>query len=923
MSSSRTARTRGRAPRTLALAVVGAVLTVLGVGGLGPALPAAAAPADDCATPTRTVVGTGDGTPVTVGAAEVVLVTGTVNGGVDALPAGGTLCVAAGATLAPGYLNNAAGTLHVAPGGTLAAPSVAVGTGFVLDVAGASTFAGLNVNGPAQISTAVGASLTITGGFTPAAGTFRNAGTLVVQGPMALNSGVVLQNDGDLSVDGPATVNGPFRNRGTATVAGGLTVNSSGALVNGCVLETTGDLTNDGPASSSSGRVAVGGVFRNNGGWRQAPSGALSAVSLADDGTVTGYGRYVFTGSTSVQGTFRGDDADRPITVDVPGSTFPTSGAGLVENVVLVDSPLPGTREYPAPDCADPTPRPGADVQVAKTGPATVAPGGTVTYTITVANPGPSPAADVVVTDDVPDALTGVTASAGGVVAAGTATWSLGTLAAGAEQTLTLTGTAPGSGTLVNTVRAESPTLDPDPSNNDGTAPSETVTTEVTATPDVVGPPTAQPARYDGLVDLPLLGRATGTSPDADLQLRYAVTSGPSSGRVALAPSGLFLYVPDDGFIGTDVFTFRVCDNQVPAQCAEAEITLVIHPAAVDDEVTTRTGVAVDIPVGDNDTPGTVLTSVGQPTHGGAVVVPGTGTIRYDPGVYLGDVTFSYTTCAPPDPALPTAPPDCATADVVVHVIPANDPPVAETIDLVTTVGTPVSGPVAATDPDGDTVTFQDVFPPADGQSALSPDRARTTYTPATGFTGRDQYRYTACDDGTPSLCATGTVVVLVLPVAVDDATTTPAGTPVTIAVEGNDRGTVRAVELVTAPAHGTARPGGSFVYTPAAGFTGTDTFRYRICSPDGEACAEAVVTVVVTAPAGPVDPPAPGPADPGGPAGSGGPDGSGGARDDGRVLAVTGADAAPVAVTALGLLGAGATLAAAAGLVRRRAATR
>ncbi len=49
--------------------------------------------------------------------------------------------------------------------------------------------------------------------------------------------------------------------------------------------------------------------------------------------------------------------------------------------------------------------------------------GGTLTFTITVTNNGDDAAADVVVTDTLPPALTDVTASDGGTVAGGTVTW--------------------------------------------------------------------------------------------------------------------------------------------------------------------------------------------------------------------------------------------------------------------------------------------------------------------------------------------------------------------------------------------------------------------------------------------------------------------------------------------------------------------
>ena len=53
-----------------------------------------------------------------------------------------------------------------------------------------------------------------------------------------------------------------------------------------------------------------------------------------------------------------------------------------------------------------------ADLAIAKDGPVTITAGGTVTYTITVTNAGPSPAAGVTVTDAVPPGLTVTSAAA-------------------------------------------------------------------------------------------------------------------------------------------------------------------------------------------------------------------------------------------------------------------------------------------------------------------------------------------------------------------------------------------------------------------------------------------------------------------------------------------------------------------------------
>ncbi|MFA7297694.1 MAG: Ig-like domain-containing protein, partial [Dehalococcoidia bacterium] len=89
-------------------------------------------------------------------------------------------------------------------------------------------------------------------------------------------------------------------------------------------------------------------------------------------------------------------------------------------------------------------------------------------------------------------------------------------------------------------------------------------------------------------------------------------------------------------------------------------------------------------------------------------------------------------------------------------------------------------------------------------------------------------------------------------PVAVNDAATTTAGTPVTIAVLGNDSdpdaGDVLTIQSNTTPSNGTATiVSGQIQYTPNPGFTGpTDTFQYTISDGHG-GTATATVTVTIT----------------------------------------------------------------------------
>ena len=417
-------------------------------------------------------------------------------GGVDGLPAGGTLCVGPGASLSASYLNNAAGDLVVAAGGALLMPSVVVAAGFSLEIEGTATFAGLGVNGAADVHVAPGGELSIGSDFSPAAGTFVNEGTWTVEGAMNLNSEVSVESSGTLVVEGGATVSGSLVNDGLADVGGGLTINGGAALQNTCLVRADGDLANNASGSSNAGLVLLAGSFRNNGSWQQSQDGVTSAVELTDDGAVTGFGGYRFSGFTSVQGSWVGDSAVDPIRVQsvAPAGQVFDVETGTIANVVR--APVEPLDEIPA--CAAQPGPAEADVEVVKSGPATVLEGGTVTYTVLVRNNGDDAAADVVVTDLLPAGFTLDPTSTSGTPDAGALTWEVGTLAVGQVVSLPFSGTvtAPAGSTLLNVARSTSSTIDPVPSNNDGSAATSQASTEVLAVP----PPPNQAPVADDLV---------------------------------------------------------------------------------------------------------------------------------------------------------------------------------------------------------------------------------------------------------------------------------------------------------------------------------------------------------------------------------------------------------------------------------------
>lgn len=135
-----------------------------------------------------------------------------------------------------------------------------------------------------------------------------------------------------------------------------------------------------------------------------------------------------------------------------------------------------------------------ADISVVKTAaPNPAVPGNMLTYTVTVANAGPSASENVVLTDVIPSSLSNVEYSTNGGITF--SPWSgslaLGTLAAGENRTILIRGTLSpsASGQIVNTAVVSSSTPDPDPDNN-----TSTVVTPVEPSADLSVVKTASPS---------------------------------------------------------------------------------------------------------------------------------------------------------------------------------------------------------------------------------------------------------------------------------------------------------------------------------------------------------------------------------------------------------------------------------------------
>lgn len=120
-----------------------------------------------------------------------------------------------------------------------------------------------------------------------------------------------------------------------------------------------------------------------------------------------------------------------------------------------------------------------ANLKVTLSGPATVLPGETLTYTLTVSNQGPAEAKNARAVDTLPAGVTFKSANASqGSFNSSTGLWTIGNLAKSSSVTLSLAVTvkSDATGTLANQVSVSSDTSDKDPSDNTASVQTTVIT---------------------------------------------------------------------------------------------------------------------------------------------------------------------------------------------------------------------------------------------------------------------------------------------------------------------------------------------------------------------------------------------------------------------------------------------------------------
>ena len=381
---------------------------------------------------------------------------------------------------------------------------------------------------------------------------------------------------------------------------------------------------------------------------------------------------------------------------------------------------------------------------------------------------------------------------------------------------------------------------------SDGVSPSLPVEVKINVTNSLTNqPPVANSDRYNTphnkTLNIPAPGvLANDIDPDGDPLISKQVLL-PKNGQVNFNADGSFSYTPNPSFVGTDNFSYSVSDGINPPVTVPININVTNQqPQANSDRYNTPHNKTLNIPFpgvlgNDLDPDGDPLIAkiVTLPTNG-QVSFNDNGTFSYTPRPdFVGLEEFSYSIS---DGAFTSAP-----TSIGINV--TNQQPQANSDRYNTphnkTLNIPFPGVLGNDlDPDGDPLIAKIVTLPTNGQVSFN-DNGTFSYTPRPDFVGLEEFSYSISDGAfTSAPTSIGINVTNQQPIANPDSYSTLASSVLSVdAIAGvlaNDSdpdGNPLTAVPVALPSNGnlTLNKNGSFTYTPNTGFSGTDSFTYRV----------------------------------------------------------------------------------------------
>ena len=304
-----------------------------------------------------------------------------------------------------------------------------------------------------------------------------------------------------------------------------------------------------------------------------------------------------------------------------------------------------------------------------------------------------------------------------------------------------------------------------------------------------------------------------------------AIAIAPTRGTLSgTAPHLTYMPAPD--YCGVDSFSYVVSDGELTSAAAvvfvevtpvnDAPVAMAASITLDEDGSASTTLVAADV-----DGDALAFTIVAPPAHG---TLTGTAAERtYTPtSDFHGTDRFVFEVA---DGVL-----NSAEAAVELFVAPVNDAPVASNIALETDRNLPIGLTLAATDVDGDALTYAVTMDPQHG--TLEGTSPNLVYKPAVDFAGDDSFTFTAADG--QAISDPGTIAIKIratnrAPSALAALLEPVEDTPLLFTLTASDPdGDSLGYFVETQPAHGSlAGLAPNLTYTPDTNYTGGDEFRF------------------------------------------------------------------------------------------------
>ncbi len=249
-------------------------------------------------------------------------------------------------------------------------------------------------------------------------------------------------------------------------------------------------------------------------------------------------------------------------------------------------------------------------------------------------------------------------------------------------------------------------------------------------------------------------GKLNSIDKDGDV-LTYKIIIGPENGTLKMNKNGSFTYMPNNGFRGTDCFTYKSNDGINDSNIGTLTVITTNSPPLANnvdinsqvDKSNNGKFISTDI---DNDS---LKFSIMSLPKNGKIKLDKNGTYRYMPNKgFSGTDSFTYKSNDGFDDS------NIGTVTLLI-----KSPPFANDVNIATTLNIPINGELFAKSGYNTELTYKIISEPLHGNITLNND-GNYVYTPNQNFQGTDQFTYKANNGFYDSNIGTVTIIIINYP---------------------------------------------------------------------------------------------------------------------------------------------------------------